>query len=488
MSKKNSAGKNPPGKNSTGTREAAKKARSAAGQVKVFRHSSADRARRAEGRSRRELIPLEAHAEQPSQRRDALDILVTQDDVRLPGLVPIRHGRMSASPFTFFRAAAAIMASDLSFTPTTDLTLQLCGDAHLSNFGMFHGPDRRLVFDLNDFDETLPGPFEWDVKRLASSVVLAGRQNDFKVKEIATCTRAAVQGYRRMMDDASQIAPLDLHYLRLEVDELLGELTDLKIRKRVEKATSKAVLHNSVSALGKLTEIVDGRHRIVEHRPLIIRVDDLLEREGTTEVVEFFQSYTATLQPHLRHVLERYSVIDMAHKIVGVGSVGTRCMILLLESGDGDPLFLQFKEAGASVLEPYCGASRFEQHGERVVQGQRLMQTTGDIFLGWSQFHRGDTATDFYFRQMWDGKGSFDVDTMRPLGLEKYADVCGRALALAHARSGDASIITGYMGDDATFDEIIAAFAEGYADITEGDHGTHAAAVAQGRIEAVRDI
>jgi uncharacterized protein (DUF2252 family) len=482
MSKKSATDKSATGK------KPAKRRESAGGQVKVFQHSAAARARREEGRARRDLVPIEAHAEQPAQRRDALDILTMQDGARLPKLVPIRHGRMSVSPFTFFRAAAAVMASDLSFTPTTDITLQLCGDAHLSNFGMFNGPDRRLVFDLNDFDETLPGPFEWDVKRLATSVALAGRQNDFKTKEIAACTRAATRGYREMMNEASLIAPLALHYARLEVDELLAEVSDPKMRKRVEKITAKAVGRNSVHALGKLTEIVDGRHRIVEHRPLIIRVEDLLEQEGTAEVSEMFRSYVATLQRHRQHVLERYSVVDMAHKIVGVGSVGTRCLILLLESGDGDPLFLQFKEAGASVLEPYCGASTFEQHGERVVEGQRLMQTTGDIFLGWSQLHRNDTTTDFYFRQMWDGKGSFDTDVMRPIGLERYAEVCGRALALAHARSGDAALISGYVGDDATFDDVVATFADGYADITEADHGMHAAAAAQGRIEAVVDI
>jgi uncharacterized protein (DUF2252 family) len=457
-------------------------------QVVVFQHGAATRARLEEGRAKRELVPLESHAAQPAQRRDAIDILMAQDDTRLPELVPIRHGRLSASPFTFFRAAAAIMASDLAATPTSDMRLQLCGDAHLSNFGMFNGPDRRLVFDLNDFDETLPGPFEWDVKRLAASIVLAGRENGFKSKEIAACARASVRGYREMMAKASQVAPMALHYYRLEVDELLAQTTDDKLRKRVEKVSAKAVSKNSVNALGRLTQIVDGRHRIVEHRPLIIRVDDLLEREGTAEVIEFFRAYLTTLQQHRRHLLERYSVVDMAHKIVGVGSVGTRCMILLLESGDGDPLFLQFKEATESVLAPYCGASRFEQHGERVVEGQRLMQSMGDIFLGWSQFHGPHKVTDFYFRQMWDGKGSFDTAVMRPVGLERYSAVCGQALALAHARSGDAGLISGYLGDDATFDDAIATFADGYADITEGDHGTHAAAIAQGRIEAVRDI
>ena len=357
--------------------------------IPEFHHAAAARARREEGQDRRAIVPLESHATVPSGRDDAMDIITAQDVSRLTELVPIRHGRMSVSPFTFYRATAAVMASDLSRTPTTDLTLQICGDAHLSNFGVFSGPDRRLVFDLNDFDETLTGPFEWDVKRLAASITLAGRNNDFREKEIRKATRSAVTAYREALDRFSQIAPLALNYRRIEIEPVIQSLKDPTMRKRADKVSQKALLRDSIAAVGKLTEIVNGRHQIVSRPPLIIRLDEQLAATGSEEIQEFFRSYLSTLPHHRQHLLSHYAVVDVAHKIVGVGSVGTRCMIVLLESGDGHPLFLQFKEAGPSVLEPYCGASPYAEHGERVVQGQRLMQTTGDIFLGWSQLHRG---------------------------------------------------------------------------------------------------
>jgi Uncharacterized protein conserved in bacteria (DUF2252) len=453
-----------------------------------FHHAAAARARREEGQDRRAVVSLESHATVPSGRDDAMDIITGQDVSRVSDLVPIRHGRMSVSPFTFYRATAAVMAADLARTPTTDLTLQICGDAHLSNFGVFAGPDRRLVFDLNDFDETLPGPFEWDVKRLAASITVAGRHNDFREKEIRRATRSAVTAYREGLDRLSQIAPLALNYRRIEIEPVIQSLKDPTMRKRADKVSQKAMLRDSIAAVGKLTEIVNGRHQIVSRPPLILRLDQQLAATGSEEIQEFFGSYLSTLPHHRRHVLSHYAVVDVAHKIVGVGSVGTRCMIVLLESGDGHPLFLQFKEAGPSVLEAYCGASPYAEHGERVVQGQRLMQTTGDIFLGWSQLHRDGDTTDFYFRQLWDGKGSFDAESMRPAGFEMYASVCGDALALAHARCGDASMISGYLGTEPTFDEAVTDFASGYADIVEADHGVHAAAIASGRIEAILDI
>ncbi len=456
--------------------------------IPEFHHAAAARARREEGQDRRAIVPLESHATVPTGRDDAMDIITAQDVSRLQELVPIRHGRMSVSPFTFYRATAAVMASDLSRTPTTDLTLQICGDAHLSNFGVFAGPDRRLVFDLNDFDETLTGPFEWDVKRLAASITLAGRHNDFKEKEVRRATRFAVTAYREALDRLSQVAPLALNYQRIEIEPVIQSLKDPSMRKRADKVSQKALLRDSIAAVGKLTEIVNGRHQIVSRPPLILRLDEQLAATGSQEIQDFFRSYLSTLPNHRQHLLSRYAVVDVAHKIVGVGSVGTRCMIVLLESGDGHPLFLQFKEAGPSVLEPYCGASPYGEHGERVVQGQRLMQTTGDIFLGWSQLHREGLTTDFYFRQLWDGKGSFDPEAMRPAGFELYAAVCGDALALAHARSGDAAMISGYLGTDQTFDDAVTDFASGYADIVEGDHGVHAAAIASGRLEAIRDI
>jgi uncharacterized protein (DUF2252 family) len=455
--------------------------------VPQFHHESGARARRQAGRDRRATVPLAAHADMPRRRRDPLGLLAEQDEDRIRALVPIRHGRLAATPFNFYRGGAAIMGSDLSETPTTDIRVQLCGDAHLSNFGMFHGPDRRLVFDIYDFDETIPGPFEWDVKRLAASVTIAGRERGFKAKEIRHATLECVTSYREMMATAAGFSPLDVFYFRIEVEAMMASL-DARMRKRAMKASSRAVRKNSVTAVSKLAQIVDGRHQIVPHPPLVTRIDGLVEREGHTEVIAFFHSYLSTLPLHRRHVLNRYAVVDVAHKVVGVGSVGTRCVIVLLESGDGHPLFLQFKEAMPSVLERYCGASTCGQHGQRIVEGTRGMQTMGDIFLGWSQLHGEGRTTDFYFRQLWDGKGSFESVEIEPAGLASYARSCGSALALGHARTGDASVISGYLGTSDTFDQAVTEFASGYADINEADHRAHAAAIRAGRIEAISDI
>jgi uncharacterized protein (DUF2252 family) len=368
--------------------------------------------------------------------------------------------------------------------------VQLCGDAHLSNFGLFNGPDRRLVFDLNDFDETHPGPFEWDVKRLAASVAVAGRNNELSPDKIDRAVRAAVAAYRTAIWDCSHQSPLDINYGRIEVDRI-GELveTDAKAKKRFDKLHRKATAKDSVRALSKLTDVVDGRRVIVSDPPLIKRIDELFEPEHVAQVSEFFQRYLSTMPPHRRRLLDRYAVVDIAHKVVGVGSVGTRCLIVLMETGDGEPLFLQFKEAVASVLEPYTAPSEYEP-GERVVVGQRLTQTTGDILLGWS--HGGSDQTGgthyYYFRQLWDGKGSADVDEMGGRRLRGYARLCGGALAIAHARSGDASMIAGYLGEDETFDHAVAVFADQYADLTELDHTAHLAAINSGRIEAIDDI
>ena len=396
---------------------------------------------------------------------------------------------MSATAFTFYRGTAAIMASDLSKTPTTDLRAQLCGDAHLSNFGLFKGPDRRLVFDVNDFDETLPGPFEWDVKRLAASVTIAGRNNNLSSKEISQATRGSVKAYRKAMFRAAQMDPLTIHYFRHEVDKVSAGM-DKKSNKTVKKVAKKAGRKNSIRALNKLTDIVDGRRVIVPDPPLITHIDEVLERDGIDEMARFFDRYTSTLPYYRRELLDRYSMVDMARKVVGVGSVGTRCLIVLLESGGGSPLFLQFKEATESVLEPYAGSSDFDLAGERVVMGQRLMQSTGDIFLGWSRYQTDAAESgyvDFYFRQLWDGKGSAEVDEMGPNHLKRYANSCGEALALAHARSGDAAMISGYLGDDSTFDYALAAFSESYADVNEHDYGLHQKAIKSGQIPAVFD-
>ena len=445
--------------------------------------------RRRSGRERREGVPLDAHATVPhaSDRADTIGILTAQDERRLAELVPIRHGRMSATPFTFYRGGAAIMAADLAAGPTTDITVQLCGDAHLSNFGLFNGPDRRLVFDLNDFDETHPGPFEWDVKRLTASVAIAGRNNELSPDRIDRAVGAAVEGYRNTITELAGIEPLAVHYRRLEVDRVIEMISGHKQRVRVEKLSRKASGKNHLRALDKLTAVVDGRRMIVPDPPLITRLDDQLN-DQIPLVIEFFEQYLATLPPYRRRLLERYTLVDVARKAVGVGSVGTRCFIVLLESGDGEPLFVQFKEATASVLEAHLGASQFEP-GQRVVVGQRLMQTLGDILLGWSQYDPASGNTDyFYFRQLWDGKGSVIVDAMGGTELRQYARFCGAALALGHARSGDAAMIAGYLGKTDAFDRALVEFSNAYARLNELDHAAHAEAIANGSIVAERDI
>ncbi len=447
--------------------------------------------RRKLGRERREEVPLEAHAQVPDAtvRGDTIGILTTQDAQRLAELVPIRHGRMSATPFTFYRGGAAIMAADLARLSTTEIQVQLCGDAHLSNFGLYNGPDRRLVFDLNDFDETHPGPFEWDLKRLAASVAVAGRHNELSAEKIDRAVRASVEGYRSTIAELSQLGPLAVHYRRVEFDQIKEMVDNRKQMKRVEKASRKASGKNSLRALDKLTALVDGRRVIVPDPPLITRVDERFADQELPRVIEFFDRYLDTIAPYRRRLLDRYVVIDVARKVVGVGSVGTRCLIVLLESGNGEPLFMQLKEATASVLEPHLGASEYEP-GERVVMGQRLMQTAGDILLGWSHYEEQDSKEQgyFYFRQLWDGKGSVDVDRMAGKGLRRYARICGGALALAHARAGDASLIAGYIGDDDTLDRAIAEFSTAYADLNELDHAAHLDAIASGTILAERDI
>lgn len=446
--------------------------------------------RRAAGAAHRSEVPLDQHAQvpDPAERAEPIAVLTSQDGSRLPELVPIRHGRMSASAFTFYRGAAAVMASDLSSMPSTGLHVQLCGDAHLSNFGLFNGPDRRLVFDLNDFDETLPGPFEWDVKRLAASLVVAARDNGLPDDKADRAALAALAGYRTTMSTVAEADPLELHYYRLELDEIIDRL-EPKDRQRTAKAASKARSKNSLKAFAKLTDEVDGRRRIIDDPPLVTRLD-VLEDSSRDDIRRFFDDYLATLPLARRRVLQRYRLIDVAHKVVGVGSVGTRCFILLCETGDGDPLFLQLKEATASVLEPYLGASEHPHAGQRVVEGQRLMQAAGDVFLGWARFHilRDDRSVDFYLRQLWDGKASAAIENYGPRRLRGYGEVCGAALALAHARSGDAATISGYLGDDDTFDRAIVEFATAYADITERDHEQHLAAIARGEITVLRDL
>ncbi|MDJ0957318.1 MAG: DUF2252 domain-containing protein [Arenicellales bacterium] len=444
------------------------------------------------GRSRRDVVPLESHADLAGddERVDPLDTLAEQDKARLTELIPLRYGRMSRTPFTFLRGAAAVMASDLARGPITDLKVELCGDAHLGNFRLYYAPDRRLVFDLNDFDETLPGPFEWDVKRLATSVMVAARSNGFSSDKARSVTRAAMRYYREFVAEASELNPLDLYYYRFESEAVLDRIQRYgkKHRRRVEKVMAKASRKNSLRALNKLTDIVNGRRVIVPDPPLVVRIDERLATENMDQVTRFYEQYRATLPLERRMLLDRFSLVDVARKVVGVGSVGTRCLILLLEAGDGTPLFLQFKQAVQSVLEPHLGTSVFGQAGQRVVEGQRLIQATSDVFLGWSRWQDDDNEFDFYIRQLWDGKGKLDIETMGPKRLAIFAGMCGKTLAFAHARSGDAMMILGYIDDDEVFDDVMVEFADRYADRTERDHAELIQQVDDGAIKVIRDI
>lgn len=384
-----------------------------------------------------------------------------------------------------------MMASDIAAGSSTDLWVELCGDAHLGNFRWYRAPDRQLVFDLNDFDETLPGPFEWDVKRLAASVTVSARANGFSKEKSRAATRSAMRNYREFIAEASQLSPLDLYYYRFESAAVLQRIErhGKNHRKWKEEILDKAARKNSLRALTKLTNIVDGRRVIVSDPPLIVRIDEDLEAGESGAVSAFFDRYRETLSLDRRMLIDRFSLVDVAKKIVGVGSVGTRCLIILLEAGDGTPLFLQFKQAVPSVLEPYLGASSFEQAGQRVVEGQRLIQATSDVLLGWARWQgEDDEQIDFYIRQLWDGKGKMDAEEMGPQRLAAFAGICGKTLAFAHARSGDAMMIRGYIGDDKTFDDVIVEYADRYADITQRDHTQLNEAIDDGAIEVVRDI
>ena len=445
------------------------------------------------GRSQRDAVPLEAHAELAAEtdRTDSLEILALQDTSRLPELVPLRYGRMSRTPFTFLRGAAAVMASDLAAGARTSLPVELCGDAHLGNFRWYNAPNRELVFDLNDFDETLPGPFEWDVKRLAASITVSARTNGFSGKKARAATRSAMRCYREFIAETSRQSPLDLYYYRFESEAALQDIEGYgkKHRKWKKEVLSKAARKNSLRAFDKLTDVIDGRRVIVPDPPLIVRLDDELAAAESDALAAFFEAYRESLPLDRRLLIDRFSVVDVAKKVVGVGSVGTRCLIMLLEAGDGTPLFLQFKQATASVLEPYLGKSVFEQAGQRVVEGQRMIQATSDMLLGWARWQEDDTPpVDFYFRQLWDGKGKLDVEEMGPERLAAFASICGKTLAFAHARSGDAMLIHGYIGDDETFDDVMVEFADRYADCTEGDHARLNEAIKEGVIDVVCDI
>jgi uncharacterized protein (DUF2252 family) len=450
----------------------------------------------ARGKAARAEVPRSRHAifEPPSRRADPVKLLERQAKTRVPELVPIRYGRMLVSPFTFYRGAALIMASDLAATPRSGLTVQCCGDAHLSNFGVFASPERQLVFDLNDFDETLPGPWEWDVKRLAVSTLIAARNNDFSAKDQDQVVLDTVEEYRCAMTGFAAMKNLDVWYARLDIETVLkerGSELGSKAAKRTEKALAKARTKDSMAAFSKLTRVVDGETQIVSEPPLIVPIDELLEGSERQQLFDFLQaqmrSYGESLRHDQRELLKQFRLAEFARKVVGVGSVGTRAWIALLLGADGeDPLFLQMKEAEASVLEEFLGPSEFSNHGERVVTGQRLMQASSDIFLGW--LHVEDApdgnSRDFYGRQLKDWKGSAEIEQMVPNGMGKYGRLCGWTLARAHARTGDRIAIAAYLGKGTAFDRAILEFSHAYAEQNERDYQELQAAVESGRVVA----
>jgi uncharacterized protein (DUF2252 family) len=451
--------------------------------------------RAAAGKAARSRAPRSSHGEWEASagRADPVAILEAQAESRVPELVPIRYGRMVVSPFTFYRGAAAVMAADLAVTAASGLRVQVCGDAHLSNFGVYAAPDRRLVFDLNDFDESLPGPWEWDLKRLAASFEIAGRENGYGRKQRDAVLGTLGRQYRTAVRGFAGMRNLEVWYARLDEDAIREQLRNAgqkKLSEKVEKGAAKARAKDSLRALGKLTERVDGELRIVSRPPLVVPIeellpdDDKLDVEGMLEGI--LERYAETLKGDRRRLLETYALRHVAHKVVGVGSVGTRAWILLLTGRDDeDPLFLQAKEAQASVLEPYAGASEFDNHGRRVVEGQWLMQAASDRFLGWCPVVGIDgVRRDFYVRQLWDGKGSTEVEGMPPEGLEIYARLCAWTLARAHARSGDPVAIGAYLGSGERFDAALAEFSRLYADQNERDFAALREAIDSGRLQA----
>jgi uncharacterized protein (DUF2252 family) len=445
------------------------------------------------GRAARATAPRASQAALDLPDRDPVALLEEQSATRVPELVPIRYGRMLVSPFTFYRGAAKIMAHDLAATPASGLQAQLCGDAHLSNFGGFASAERSLVFDLNDFDEALPGPFEWDVKRLATSFEICARDRGFDDEVRRSAVATVVRAYREAMRGFAAMGDLAVWYSRIDVAAILEQLrrdNNKKQAKNVERAEAKARTKDSLKAFSRLTHEVDGELRIRSDPPLLVPIDELVDdsraAEMKDELASMFRRYRSSLQHDRRHLLEGYHLVDVARKVVGVGSVGTRAWIVLLLGRDhDDPLFLQVKEAEASVLEAHLGKSRFRRHGQRVVEGQRLMQAASDIFLGWVRAERSldNKARDYYVRQLWDWKVSLDLETVLPRGFVLYAQTCGWTLARAHARSGDRIAMAAYLGKGKTFDRALAEFASAYADVNQRDYEALAEAARTGRVE-----
>jgi uncharacterized protein (DUF2252 family) len=466
--------------------------------TRVVEHPTPDE-RSAKGNSARDEVPLGSHGDwkPASNRRDPIELLEEQARTRIPELVPIRYGRMLVSPFAFYRGAAAIMAADLATTTDSGLRVQLCGDAHLSNFGGFAAPDRRLVFSINDYDETLPGPFDWDVKRLVASFAVAGRELGFGERRRRAAAAAAARSYRTAMGTFSGMRTMDIWYARLEFQAILEQWGAEAGKKRVKKTKARVArgrTKDNLRAFAQLTHVVDGRRRIVSDPPLIVPIEEVLPQAEHDVLDEAFRlilrSYRRTLPRDRRKLIEHFDYRHAARKVVGVGSVGTRAWIVLLTGRDeNDPLFLQFKEAQSSVLEPFLGKSEFANHGQRVVEGQRMMQSASDVMLGWDRIPGIDgMERDFYIRQLWDSKHSANVEVLDPKGLRIYAEICGWTLARAHARTGDPIALAAYLGTTDAFDRAMESFAEAYADQNDRDYASLREAVEAGRIVAERGV
>lgn len=443
--------------------------------------------RRASGRALRDKVSRKTHAgwKVPARRRDPIDLLIESSQGRVPQLIPIRYGRMMQTPFTFYRGAAAIMAADLASTPASGIRVQACGDCHLMNFGAFGTPERRIVFDINDFDETLPAPWEWDVKRLAASFVIAGRNNHFGKKDTREAAVSAVQGYRAHMARLAEMSVLERWYESIAVEDLIKLISSQENKKRIQarmaKETSRRVAENDFP---KLASKEKGKIKIKDNAPLIFHQSSTAGAEFDRVIQDAFRKYRETLAEDRKILLDHYEIQDVAAKVVGVGSVGTRCGIVLMLAGDDDPLFLQVKEARLSVLEPYAGKSVYPNRGQRVVAGQRLMQSASDIFLGWTEAREG---RHFYIRQLRDIKIKPLVEIYDEESMLQYAEFCGWALARAHAKSGDPAMISGYLGSNDRFDQAVADFAVNYADQNEQDHDALLKAIRSGKIEVYQE-
>ena len=465
-------------------------------------NSSDDRTpdeRRIHGEALREKVPLASHAiwTAPADRNDPVDLLKSQGESRVQQLLPLRYERMSVSAFTFYRGGALIMASDLSQTPSTGIRVQACGDAHIANFGLFSSPERHTIFDINDFDETARGPWEWDVKRLAASVEICGRDRAFSDKDRKEAVIGCVQGYCNGMAEFATRGNLDVWYTHTDIEHLMehfSEQAPVKDPQKAGKVIGKVKTKDNALAVTKLTEVVDGQLRVVSNPPLVMPIRDIVSggyygvsldiADAADFLKEAFSEYLNTLSPEKRHLLTQYRGVDVGVKVVGVGSVGTRCLIVVMQgAGREDPLVLQIKEAQESVLERFCGKDVFTEHGQRVVEGQHAMQAASDMLLGWCQLRdENGMMRDYYVRQLWDGKGSIDLTKISVEGLKLLSEVCGRTLAHAHARTGDRFAIAGYLGDGADFSKAIAKFARSYANQNEADYARFMAALKAGEL------